>query len=184
MNKHTLLTQDLCMIGMLTAIIAIMAQISIPMPLGVPMTMQTFAVMLAGIILGPPKGALATFIYILIGAIGLPVFSNFTGGFQCLVGPTGGFIISFPLMAWLIGLGTEYRTRFKGVFTLALIAGNVLNLLCGAILFSLLQKVSFSAAVATCIVPFIPVTILKIILAAVAGLNMRRRLASGSKIYH
>lgn len=177
MNKRTFHIQDLCMIGVVTSILVIMAQISIPMPMGVPITMQTFAVMLAGIVLGSRKGTIATLIYILTGAIGLPVFSNFTGGFQCLVGPTGGFIISFPLMTWLIGRGTEYRTRFKGVFTLALIAGNVLNLLCGAVLFSILQHVSFSAAVATCIVPFIPATILKIILAAVAGLNIRKRLA-------
>lgn len=176
MNKRTLSIQDLCLIGVVTSILVIMAQISIPMPLGVPMTMQTFAVMLAGILLGPRNGTLAIIIYILLGAIGLPVFSNFTGGLQCLVGPTGGFLWSFPLMGWLIGLGTKYRSRCKGVFTLSLIAGNVLNLLCGAVFFSLLQHVSFSTAVTTCLVPFIPVTVLKIILAAVAGLNMRKRL--------
>lgn len=96
--------QDICMIGVLTAVIVIMAQIAIPMPLGVPMTMQTFAVTLAAIILGPKNSAVASIVYLLLGAVGLPVFSNFTGGFSRLAGPTGGFLLSFPIMAYIIGL--------------------------------------------------------------------------------
>ena len=99
MQKTNFKTLDLCMIGVVTAVIVIMAQISIPMPLGVPMTMQTFAITLAGIILGSKKGAVASLIYVLLGAVGVPVFANFSGGYQLLVGPTGGFIISFPIMA-------------------------------------------------------------------------------------
>ena len=104
MQKTNFKTLDLCMIGVVTAVIVIMAQISIPMPLGVPMTMQTFAITLAGIILGSKKGAVASLIYVLLGAVGVPVFANFSGGYQLLVGPTGGFIISFPIMAFIIGL--------------------------------------------------------------------------------
>ena len=102
MQKTNFKTLDLCMIGVVTAVIVIMAQISIPMPLGVPMTMQTFAITLAGIILGSKKGAVASLIYVLLGAVGVPVFANFSGGYQLLVGPTGGFIISFPIMAFII----------------------------------------------------------------------------------
>ena len=105
MQKTNFKTLDLCMIGVVTAVIVIMAQISIPMPLGVPMTMQTFAITLAGIILGSKKGAVASLIYVLLGAVGVPVFANFSGGYQLLVGPTGGFIISFPIMAFIIAFG-------------------------------------------------------------------------------
>ena len=76
MQKTNFKTLDLCMIGVVTAVIVIMAQISIPMPLGVPMTMQTFAITLAGIILGSKKGAVASLIYVLLGAVGVPVFAN------------------------------------------------------------------------------------------------------------
>ena len=62
-----------------TAVMVIMAQISIPMPMGVPMTMQTFAVTLAAVVLGAKKGALSAFVYILLGAVGLPVLAGFTG---------------------------------------------------------------------------------------------------------
>ena len=79
MQKTNFKTLDLCMIGVVTAVIVIMAQISIPMPLGVPMTMQTFAITLAGVILGSKKGAVASLIYVLLGAVGVPVFANFSG---------------------------------------------------------------------------------------------------------
>ena len=178
MKKRTLSIQELCLIGVVTSIFIIMAQISIPMPLGVPMTMQTFAVMLAGILLGPRKGTIAVGLYILLGAVGLPVFSNFKGGIQCLVGPTGGFLWSFPIMACLTGLGTKYWPRRKSFFVLTLLMGNVINLLCGTAFFAFVQKVPFSAAAATCLFPFIPATIFKIVLVMVAGLNIRKRLKS------
>lgn len=178
MKKHSLTIHELCLIGVVTSILVIMAQISIPMPIGVPITMQTFAVMLAGILLGPRKGTIAIFLYILLGAIGLPVFSNFRGGIQCLVGPTGGFLWSFPIMTWLTGLGIKYWPRRKILFVFTLLSGNIINLLFGTAFFALLQKVPFSAAAATCLFPFIPATIFKIILVIIAGLNIRKRLKS------
>ncbi|MFQ7355325.1 MAG: biotin transporter BioY [Coprococcus phoceensis] len=74
MQKTNFKTLDLCMIGVVTAVIVIMAQISIPMPLGVPMTMQTFAITLAGIILGSKKGAVASLIYVLTDCLEQSVF--------------------------------------------------------------------------------------------------------------
>lgn len=168
--------QNLCLIGLFTAVIVIMAQISIPIPFGVPLTMQTFAITLAGIILGSKNGALSTFIYMLLGAIGLPVFANFTGGLGSLAGPTGGFILSFPLMAYVIGLGIEYRSKWKGSFILGIFLGNSFNFICGILMFCFLTKSSFWIGFSTCVLPFIPATILKSILASILGLNIRRRL--------
>ena len=178
MKKRALSIQELCLIGVVTSILIIMAQITIPMPLGVPMTMQTFAVMLAGILLGSRKGTISVSLYILLGAIGLPVFSNFRGGLQCLISPTGGFLWTFPLLAWLTGIGVRYWPRRKSLFILALLTGNLINLLFGTAFFAFLQKVSFSAAAVTCLYPFIPATFFKIILVLVAGLNIRKRLKS------
>lgn len=126
MQKSKISVQDICSIAIMTAITVVMAQISIPMPMGVPMTMQTFAITLAGVILGSKKGGLSILVYVLLGAIGVPVFAGFSGGVQNLIGPTGGFIISFPIMAYVIGLGVEHRKK-KGMFVLMLIIGTVLN---------------------------------------------------------
>lgn len=167
---------DICLISLMTAVMAITAQIAIPLPFGVPITLQTFAVTLAGIILGYKKGALAALIYIFIGAIGIPVFSNFTGGYQCLIGPTGGFIISFPIMAYIVGLGVTYKSRFKGALLTSIVLGNIINLLFGTLWFSYLSKTSFLAGFTTCVVPFFPATLIKIVLSWIAGLNIRKRL--------
>lgn len=171
MTKHTSKIQDLCLVGLFTAVIAILAQLSIPMPLGVPMTMQTFAITLAAIILGAKKGALATIIYMLIGAIGLPVFANFSGGWQIIIGPTGGFILSFPLMAYIIGLGMECSQKWLATFT-----GVALNLLCGTLMFCLIMKSSFLVGFTVCCLPFIPTTILQAILGVTLGTKIKKRL--------
>ena len=73
-------TLDIVYCGIFATITAILAQISIPLPGGVPLTLQTFAVSLAGILLGSKKGFISILVYVLMGAIGLPVFSGFSGG--------------------------------------------------------------------------------------------------------
>lgn len=176
MNKSKLSIQDICTVALFTAVTAILAQISIPMPLGVPMTMQTFAVTLSAIILGSKKGAMASLIYVLIGAIGIPVFSNFRGGYQMLAGPTGGFLLSFPIMAFIIGLGVEYRQKRKGAFVTCLALGTIVNYAAGLCMFSLVTQSSLWAGLTACVIPFIPTAVIKAILAAVIGLKIQRRL--------
>lgn len=170
--------QDICMIGVLTAVIVIMAQISLPMPLGVPMTMQTFAVTLAAIILGPRNSAVASLVYLLLGAVGLPVFSNFTGGFSRLAGPTGGFLLSFPIMAYIIGIGAENYRRSKALYLVLLILGTAANYLIGTIFFCVISGSPFAAGLGACVVPFIPTSIIKAILASMLGLAVKKRLPS------
>ena len=178
MNKTKQTTRDLCMIGVLTAVIIIMAQISIPMPLGVPITLQTFAITLAGIVLGSKKGAAASLIYILLGAVGLPVFANFRGGLQMLTGPTGGFIISFPIMAFIIGIGAEYRHKFKGCYTLCLILGTAANYIIGVTMFCVMMHSTLWVGLTACVFPFLPTAVIKAILASMFGLKLNKRLAS------
>ena len=96
-TKSKFSVRDICYAGLFAAVIAVMAQISIPMPLGVPMTMQTFAITLAAVVLGSKLSAIASLVYLALGAVGVPVLANFSGGFDKFVGPTGGFLISFPL---------------------------------------------------------------------------------------
>lgn len=80
--------RDICYTGLFAAVIAVMAQISIPMPLGVPMTMQTFAITLAAVVLGSKLSAMASLVYLILGAVGVPVLASFSGGIDKFVGPT------------------------------------------------------------------------------------------------
>ena len=91
MSENKQNVRNLVQIAAFTALLAIMAQISIPMPAGVPMTMQTLAVPLAGLILGANRGTLATVLYVLLGIFGVPVFAGFSGGPGIAFGITGGF---------------------------------------------------------------------------------------------
>ena len=167
MKKNFFTIQELCIIGLTTALICVIAPFSLPMPLGVPMTLQSFIITLMAIVLGAKRGATAALIYILLGAFGLPVFSNFTGGWQYLIGPTGGFILSFPIMAYVIGLGSS--------LWLGILAGTVINFAFGIAMFCLVTESSFTVGFTTCVLPFIPLTIIKWILAYIIGINIRKR---------
>jgi len=169
--------RDLCHIAIFTTIITLMAQISIPIPCGIPMTMQTFAVPFAGIILGAKKGALSALAYILLGAIGVPVFANFTGGIGIVFGITGGFILSFPIMALAAGIGEDKNNK---IWLIAgLIIGAIINYLCGMLWFSLFINGNLKTAFMVCILPFIPTAVIKIILAAVLGKQIKNVLVKG-----
>ena len=177
MQKSKLSVQDICSIAIMAALTAVMAQISIPMPMGVPMTMQTFAITLAAVILGSKKGALSILVYVLMGAVGIPVFAGFSGGIQNLIGPTGGFIISFPIMAFIIGIGVEHKDK-KGMFTLMLILGTVSNYVVGVIMFCIIAKSPVWTGISACVLPFIPTAIIKAVLASVLGLQIHKRLGA------
>ena len=175
MKQSKLSIQEICSIAIMTAITAVMAQISIPLPMMVPMTMQTFAVTLAGIVLGAKCGSIAMGIYLLLGAVGVPVFSGFKGGLQSLVGPTGGFLLSFPLMAYIIGKGMELRKQ-KGMFVLLLCVGTISNYVVGVLMYCVVMDSSVWTAITACVLPFVPSAVIKAVLAAVMGLQLRKQL--------
>lgn len=176
MEKSKFSTKDLCMIGLWTAVIVVMAQISIPLPSGVPVTMQTFAIALAAVVLGAKKGGLATLIYVLLGAIGIPVFAGFSGGFASVVGPTGGFILSFPIIAFIIGLGADHKKSSTPFFIGMLVVSILVNYVMGIIGFCLVTKGSVMTAISACILPFIVPDVAKIAVASMVGLQIKQRL--------
>lgn len=175
-KKSKMSVRDICYAGLFAAVIAVMAQISIPMPMGVPMTMQTFAITLAAVVLGSKLSTISSLIYIIMGAVGLPVLANFSGGFDKFVGPTGGFLISFPLMAFIIGWGAEHRKDFKGAYVLALIVGTLVNYVVGVALFCVVTNGSVAAGITACVLPFIPTAIIKAVLASIIGFGVKNRI--------
>jgi biotin transport system substrate-specific component len=106
----------------LAGLMALCAQISLPM-VPVPMTMQTFAVLLAGALLGPRWGVVSVLVYLAAGAGGLPVFSDGSGGWERLVGPTAGYLFAFPVAAGLVGWAGERGLAVRAIPGLALLTG-------------------------------------------------------------
>ncbi|WP_205683770.1 biotin transporter BioY [Brevibacillus migulae] len=168
--------RGLILSALFAAITAILAQVTIPLPL-VPITGQTLAVGLAATILGSRLGTLSMLFYALLGAIGIPVFSEAAGGFQVILGPTGGYIIGFIVTAFVIGLIIE-KTRFT--FTNAMIAniiGMVVTLAIGVVQLKFVTGMTWDAALAAGVYPFIVGGIVKAVIAAYIGIIVRKRLA-------
>ena len=174
--------RDLAYIAVFTAIIAVMAQISIPMPGGVPFTLQTLAVPLAGVVLGPKRGALSALLYILLGFVGVPVFTGFTGGPGHILGVTGGFIVAFPFMALLAGWGILYYDKYGGakgwvVLYLSIIAATLLAYLIGIIWFAVVTHGTLKEAFVLCVLPFIVTDLIKIAVTLMIAPRMRKYAA-------
>ena len=96
LEKRRKIIKDIAFIPLFTSIIIICSWITVPFT--VPFTLQTFAIFLSLLILGGKRGIIAIVLYLLLGLIGLPVFSGFKGGLASLIGPTGGFLIGFVFM--------------------------------------------------------------------------------------
>lgn len=133
-QKQMITTKNIVMIGLFAAIIAVLAQIAIPTPWGIPITLQTFAVALTGYCLGKGKGTLATFIYIIIGLVGVPVYAGFGAGPAKLLGVTGGYIYGFLFLAFACGLEDTFKKKWISI--LFGILGLALCHVCGSIQFA------------------------------------------------
>ena len=167
--------RDICYIAIFTAVIAVMAQISIPLPGGVPLTLQTLAVPLAGIVLGAKRGTLSTVIYILLAAIGIPVLANMTGGIGTVLGMTGGFIISFPFMAFLSGLVADRGVKSL-VYWTGLLGGVIVNYVIGTVWFVFVSGSTLMTALAACVLPFIPTAVIKLVLSGLFGDALKKSM--------
>lgn len=135
MQKKTR-TTDIVLVGMFAALMAIGANITAIVPFlqvgGIPLTMQPFFCILAGLLLGRRLGALAMIVYALVGIAGAPVFAQFSAGFGVILGKSGGFVLSYIPAAWLAGLILEKRKHPGfGSFLLAAIAGTTVMYVIG-----------------------------------------------------
>ncbi|WP_123053216.1 biotin transporter BioY [Clostridium sp. JN-1] len=163
-----------------TALTAILAQISIPLPFTpVPITFQIFAVFISAIILGSKLGALSQLVYVLLGAIGAPVFANFTGGLNIVLGPSGGYLISYPIIAFIIGKISEKELSFvKSI--MGLITALILCYTIGSLQLAFVTKMTIGKSIMVGILPFIPLDTIKVILAYILGSRVRVSLIKTS----
>jgi biotin transport system substrate-specific component len=148
-----------------SAFLAICAQITVPL-YPVPITMQTFGVLLIGMVFGPRLGAATVAAYLFEGAIGLPVYAGHSGGLPVLFGLTGGYLFGFVIAAWLVGMLAE-RGWDRNVFTtaLAMLLGNIVLYVPGLIWLG--GFIGAEGAITGGLLPFILGDLLKIALAAI-----------------
>ncbi len=170
-------TTDLVYIAIFAALMAVCSWISIPMV--VPFTLQTLGVFLAVGILGGKRGTIAVLVYILLGAVGLPVFANFKGGPGALLGTTGGYIIGFLFTA-LVMWAMERIPWKKGVVRIvSMLVGLFVCYAFGTAWFLFLYArqtgpIGLGAALLLCVVPFLIPDVAKIVAAYFLSNRLRR----------
>ncbi len=178
-TKAKLTTLDMVTIAFFAVLIAVCAWISLPA--AVPFTLQTFGVLCALGLLGGRKSTLAILVYLLLGAIGIPVFSGFRGGLGVLLGTTGGYLLGFlcaALLYWLITalLGDKPWTRIAGM-----LAGLVIAYVFGTAWFMVVYArttgpIGLSTALSWCVLPFVIPEIVKTALAILIVRTIPKRV--------
>lgn len=175
MKEKTLSIQQLAVIGVMAAVICILAPFSIPIGV-VPISFTNLAVYIAIYVLGSRKGTISYLIYLLIGLVGVPVFSGFTSGPGKLFGPTGGYLIGFAFMALISGIFIDRFSNKMYLCFVGMVLGTAVCYLLGTIWLAYQAGLSFQSALAAGVVPFIPGDLIKIVIATIIGPQMRKAL--------
>ena len=190
-TKPIFTAKELAIIAIFAAITAVLAQIAIPIPLITPMPISfgLVAVYMTGILLKPKHAVLAQICYLALGAVGIPVFGNFRGGIGALFGPTGGYLLVYPIMAWIVAKalnGSQKRdkqsTHSKWILFLkagvSMCIAHTILYSGGTAWLSITSGNSFLASLSLAVVPFIPLDIVKILFCIFAIVPFRARLLS------
>lgn len=180
-------TRDLIITALFAALTAVGGIISIPIG-PVPITLQSLFVILAGIILGAKLGALSQITYVILGLIGLPVFSGGTGGLGAVVSPTFGFLIGYIIAAYIIGKLTE-KSKSLSRIIYSVVLGSIVIYVMGIPYFYFIftnylgKSINFYAALKYACIPFIPGDIIKAVIAITLSKQLIPRLSKYSNIH-
>ena len=188
--KKTLTIKELAMMGIFTALTAVMAQIAIPLPFTpVPISFGLVAVYITGILMKPKHAILTQLCYLLLGAVGAPVFGNFRGGIVALFGATGGYLLMYPIIAGIVAATLNSRKsrqveKQQGkpmLFlksSISICIAHILLYLGGTIWLCAITGNSFPTGLALAVYPYIPLDIVKIIFCIVVIVPLRSRFMS------
>lgn len=170
MNKTK--TYQLTTCALMAALMCILGPMSIPIGV-VPVSFTNLVIYLAVYLLGTKGATVSYLVYMLLGAVGLPVFSGYEGGVGKLAGPTGGYLVGFILMAVICGLAMELSNCNVVVTVIGMIVATAVAYLFGTIWFVIQMDCTVSYALTICVWPFIPFDLIKIVIATVFGKALR-----------
>ena len=169
------LTRQLVLAALFAALTAVCSQIQIPLPM-IPINLALFAVHLCGALLGAKWGALSMAVYALLGAVGVPVFAGFGSGPAVLFGKTGGYILGYILCAAIVGLLSRRLGFTFPKLCLSMLVGVAVCYLFGTAWFMVISGLNLATSLSYCVLPFLPGDAVKILLAALLALRLRKPL--------
>ena len=174
-KKKLFSTEQMALIGVMTAVTCILGPLVIPLPISpVPISFTNLAVYLAVYVLGTKAGTISYLVYLLLGFAGLPVFSGFTGGIVKLAGPTGGYLGGFIFMALIAGWAV---CRFPGKYALqaaGMVLGTAVCYVFGTVWLAGQLGIGFAAGLGVGVIPYLPGDAVKILFAVMVGARVRR----------
>ena len=169
-DNQKIRTKQMVLIALMTAVTCVLGPLSIPLPFSpVPISLTNFAIFLAIFVLGMKSGTISFIIYLLLGAVGVPVFSSFRGGLQVLAGPTGGYLIGFIFLALIMGFALDHFDRKLLPTIIGMIIGMVVCYAFGTVWLAKLLSLSFKEGLMMGVIPYLPGDAAKIIIAAIVG---------------
>ena len=169
-DNQKIRTKQMVLIALMTAVTCVLGPLSIPLPFSpVPISLTNFAIFLAIFVLGMKSGTISFIIYLLLGAVGVPVFSSFRGGFQVLAGPTGGYLIGFIFLALIMGFALDHFDRKLVPTIIGMIIGMAVCYAFGTVWLAKLLSLSFKEGLMMGVIPYLPGDAAKFIIAAIVG---------------
>lgn len=170
-------TYQIALMGIMAAVMCILGPLSIPIPFSpVPISFTNLAIYFTVFILGWKRGTISYLIYLLIGLIGLPVFSGFAGGPGKLLGPTGGYLIGFIFMTIIAGLFIEKCNGNLYLYVIGLILATGIAYALGTVWLSYQAHLTFLQALMAGVIPYLIGDGVKIAIAVIIGPILRKRL--------
>ena len=163
-------TRQITLIGLMTAITCILAPLSIPLPFSpVPISLTNLVIFISVFILGMKDATISFLIYLLLGAVGLPVFASFHAGLSVLAGPTGGYLIGFIFLALIQGFAMKYFDRKLIPTIIGMLIGMAVCYIFGTVWLAKLMSLSFKEGLFMGVIPYLPGDAVKIIIAVIVG---------------
>ena len=183
MKQKKISVSEMALIAVMAAVTCIMGPLSIPIPFSVvPISLTNLAVYLAIYVLGCRRGTLSYLVYLLLGLVGVPVFSGFSGGVGKLFGPTGGYLLGFIFMALICGWAIDHFSCKLVPSFIGMLLGTVVCYAFGTAWLAYQANLTFMAALAAGVLPFIPGDLAKMVIAAILGPQIRHRLAQANLV--
>ena len=173
MNKQKTYMLTTC--ALFSALMCIFGPMSVPIG-PIPVSLTNLVIYIAIFLLGTGKTTISYVIYLLLGAVGLPVFSGYQGGMGKLMGPTGGYLIGFIFMTLIAGLFLEKSKANIGFSFLGMILGTLVAYAFGTVWFVISTQSEIGYALSVCVYPFIPFDLGKMVIATLLGKAVRKAL--------
>lgn len=169
--------KTLALIGLMTAVTCILSPFSISIPVSpVPITLGILAIFFSIFTLGMKKGTVSVLIYILLGLVGLPVFSGFSGGAGKLFGPTGGYIFGFIFLALIAGFFIDKWSSKWYMCLAGMVLGTAVCYFFGTVWLAFQLNLTFYKALWAGVIPYIPADLVKMLVALLVGIPLRKAL--------